>query len=67
MSATSKAKIIMNLSRQLAESLRDGTALISDARTTEYNIREAEGWLLAARRFLDPDDPLGQERTDDDE
>jgi N6-adenosine-specific RNA methylase IME4 len=64
-SATSLARVICNLARSLAETLRDGTALISDARTTEHNIREAEGWLLTARRYLDPADPLSQEeRTD---
>jgi hypothetical protein len=65
MSATGLSDIILSLSRQLAESLRDGEALVSDARATEDNIREAEGWLLTARRFLDPGDPLWkEERTD---
>lgn len=61
MSATSLSDVIRNLARDLAESLRDGKALVSDARTTEQNIREAEGWLLTARRFLDPGDPLWEE------
>lgn len=70
MSGTSVATIIRNLSRQLAEGLRDGRTLISDARETAHLIREAEGWLMSARRFLDADDPLSagqvdQERTDD--
>ena len=61
MSADSLADAILNLSRQLAESLRSGNALVSEARGLEVTIREAEGWLLAARRELDPEDPLGKE------
>jgi hypothetical protein len=57
--------MIRNMSEQLARSLRDGSALVSEARTTEHNIDEAIGWLQSARRFLDPADPLSQqERTD---
>jgi hypothetical protein len=64
-SATSLSKTILNLSQHLAESLRGGNALVSDARATVHNIREAEGWLQSARRFLDPGDPLAEEgRTD---
>lgn len=58
MSATSLSRYICNLSKQLAESLRSGQALISDARATEHNIREAKGWLIAAERFMDPGDPM---------
>jgi hypothetical protein len=65
MSATGLSDMIRNLSRQLAESLRDGSGLVSDGRITEHNINEAIGWLQSARRFLDPADPLSQqERTD---
>lgn len=66
MSATGLSNVIRNLSQHLAESLRDGSAHMADARVTEHNIREAEGWLLSARRFLDPADPLSQQESSDD-
>jgi hypothetical protein len=46
-----------DLARQLAASLRAGTATIAEARDLEVTIREAEGWLLSARNFLDPESP----------
>lgn len=66
MSADSLATVIRNLAQQLAESLRGGDALVSDARSIYSTVREAEGWLQSARRFLDPSDPLSQqERVDE--
>lgn len=56
---------ILLISRQLAAILRAGTATIVDGRRLESTIREAEGWLLSARRFLDPADPLSQEERSD--
>jgi hypothetical protein len=63
-SADSLADAIRSLSQQLAEELRGGNALVSDARALEPVILEAEGWLQTARRFLDPADPLGRADTD---
>lgn len=63
MSALGQAAAIVALSRSMAEGLRAGDALVSDARKLEHLIREAEGWLLSARRFLDPSVPV-EERTD---
>lgn len=53
-----QADSVLFLSRQLAASLRAGTATIKDARELVHTIREAEGWLQSARRFLDPEDTL---------
>lgn len=57
MSAMSLAKTVRNLSQRLAESLRSGNALVSDAREIVATVREAEGWLMSARNFLDPEEP----------
>lgn len=64
MSIVGLSEVIRNLARDLAQALRGGDALVSDARVTVHNIREAEGWLLSARRFLDPGDPLAEEAGD---
>lgn len=61
MSATGLSEAIVSLTQQLAESVRDGTPHVADARTIVHNIREAEGWLISTRRLLNPEDPLGSE------
>lgn len=63
MTALGQADVIVSLTRRFATSLREGSLMIADARVLESTIREAEGWLVAARRFLDPADPIGG-RTD---
>jgi hypothetical protein len=60
MSVLVQASNIVFLARELAEGLRGGDEAVADARELESMIREAEGWLLSARRFLDPADPLGR-------
>lgn len=61
MSAGSLAKIICNLSKKLAESLRSGDVIIADARVVDTTIRESIGWLMTARDELDPSNPIGTE------
>lgn len=51
------ATTIGNLCERLAGMLRDGTTTVADARTLVSTIREAEGWLISARNFLDPEQP----------
>jgi hypothetical protein len=51
---------IRNMCQQLAEELRSGNTSVADARIMQHEIREAEGWLLSARKYLDPGDPLSQ-------
>jgi hypothetical protein len=43
--------------RTLAEGLRAGTVTVADARQLQRLIRQAEGWLGSARKFLDPAEP----------
>jgi len=52
-----QADSIVVLARQLAATLRAGTATIADGRELERTIREAQGWLVSARNFLDPEWP----------
>lgn len=54
--ATDQARCVRDLSRQLANIVRSGQDTIADARQLIHMIREAEGWLLSARRFLDPEE-----------
>lgn len=53
-----QADTVLALARQLAAGLRAGTATVADARELVHVIREAEGWLVTARRFLDPEEVL---------
>lgn len=55
MSADDEAEAVLFMARQLAATLRSGTATVADARDLVHLIRQAEGWLLTARRFLDPE------------
>jgi hypothetical protein len=57
MSANSLATVIRNLSKQLAEGVRDGNALINEARDVVSLVREARGWLLTVENELDPEQP----------
>lgn len=57
MSAQSLALTIRNLSQELAASVRDGTALVSDARQIVSLTKEARGWLLTVENELDPTQP----------
>lgn len=61
MNPLDQADAIVVLARQLAATLRAGTATIADGREIEVVIREAEGWLTSARKFLDPAEVLGRE------
>jgi len=45
---------LVESARILCVSLTHGEITVADARRLEPMIREAEGWLLGARRFLDP-------------
>lgn len=58
MNPLDQADAIVVLARQLAATLRAGTATIADGRELESTIREAQGWLMSAREFLDPDWPV---------
>ena len=55
MNAIAAAASIRSQARELAEGLRTGSITVSDARLVNSIIREADGWLLAARRWLDPE------------
>lgn len=57
MSAQSVALAIRDLSQQLAASVRDGTALVSDARQIVSLTKEARGWLITVENELDPARP----------
>jgi len=52
---------LLTLARALAEGLRSGSETVADARRLQRLIREAEGWLLSARKFLDPSEVLDRD------
>jgi hypothetical protein len=55
--ALDQAEMLVAQARTLAEGLRAGTVTVADARQLQRLIRQAEGWLGSARKFLDPAEP----------
>ncbi len=61
--ALEQAETLVGHARTLAEGLRAGTVTVADARQLQRLIRQAEGWLGSARKFLDPAEPqIGTDR-----
>lgn len=59
--ALGRADTILFLARQLAEELEGGMETVADARELESTIREAEGWLITCRNYLDPESTIGRD------
>lgn len=57
------ADFVLTAAKVLARDVQAGELSVHDARLVESRIREAEGWLLSARRFLNPDDPINKGET----
>ncbi len=58
--ATELAYTTMTLARILSLELEKGELTEAEARVIHPIIHEAEGWLLSARKFLDPSDPINR-------
>lgn len=54
MTPVEAAEGLLTAAKMLAQNLEAGGLSVHDARLVDHRIRETEGWLLSARRFLDP-------------